>query len=356
MHRPLRTLFTGVAIVALIAPSAVDVALAQEKTIRIAHDNKPDPYDNPAHACAAVFANIVQADTNGEIAVEIYPSNQVGTASEMVQMTRDGVVEMNIASTGALAPYYPNIDVLNLPFAFADNAATYEVFDGPFGRALADDMESVLGDVKVLGFPDTGGFFAVTNSKKEIADLSDFAGIRLRTMTLPSHQVIMNALGAEAYPLAWGEVYSALQTGVIDGQMNPIPIISFSNFNEVQKYLTLTKHLFSPYTLLLNKAFWDGLSDEQKDIVSYATQSCVSASRGLARIIEASDRGITGLEEKGMTVTALSPEQREEMRSVTQPAFEEHVANNLGPEASELLSLFKEEVAAANQSRYMADE
>lgn len=356
MPRPIHTLLAGVAAVALATTAAVGGAAAQDKTIRIAHDNKPDPYDNPAHACAAVFANIVEADTNGEIAVEVYPNAQVGTASEMVQMTRDGIIEANIASTGALAPYYPNIDVLNLPFAFADNAATYEVFDGKFGKALAADMESVLPDVKVLAFPDTGGFFAVTNSKKEIADLEDFSDIRLRTMTLPSHQAIMNALGAEAYPLAWGEVYSALQTGVIDGQMNPIPIISFSNFNEVQDYLTLTNHLFSPYTLLLNRDFWEGLTDQQKEIVRYATQSCVAASRGLARIIEASDRGITGLEEKGMTITALSPEQREEMRTVTQPAFEEHIASNLGPEAGELLSLFKEEVAAANQSQYMAEE
>ena len=107
-----------------------------------------------------------------------------------------------------------------------------------------------------------GGFFAVTNSQRPIADLADdFDGIRIRTMTLPSHQTIVQALGAEAYPLSWGEVYSGLQTGVIDGQMNPVPIISFANFAEVQKYMTLTNHLFSPYTFMMNRAFYEGLSD-----------------------------------------------------------------------------------------------
>ncbi|WP_245943982.1 DctP family TRAP transporter solute-binding subunit [Acuticoccus kandeliae] len=355
MKTTIRTLMASAAIVAIAAGPATTTASAQDITIRLGHNNKPDPYDNPAHACAQVFQNIVQSDSNGTIAVEIYPNDQIGTAAEQVQMVRDGVIEASLSSTGSLAPYYPNIDVLNLPFAFADNAATYEVFDGDFGKALKADMEKVLGDVVVLGFPDTGGFFAVTNSEHEIATLDDFKGIRLRTMTLPSHQAIMNALGAEAYPLAWGEVYSALQTGVIDGQMNPIPIISFSNFNEVQGFMTLTNHLFSPYTFLLNKAVWDGLDDDQKAILRYATQSCVAASRGLSRIIEASERGVTGLAEKGMKVTALSPEDRAKMREVTLPAFEEHINSQLGPDAAELLAIFKADVDKANSSQFMED-
>ena len=215
-------------------------------TIKFGHDNKADPFENPAHACTAVFSNILEAGTNGSVDVEVFGSNQLGTAAEHVQQVRDGILQATLTSTGALASYYPRIDVLNLPFAFADNSSTYEVFDGAFGTALAADIEETLGDVVVLGFPDTGGFFAVTNSKRPIADLADFEGVRVRTMTLPSHQKIMQALGAEAYPLAWGEVYSGLQTGVIDGQMNPVPIISFANFAEVQEYMTLTNHLFSP--------------------------------------------------------------------------------------------------------------
>jgi len=320
--------------------------------IKFGHDNKTDPFENPAHACTAVFSNILESGTNGSVSVEVYGSNQLGSAAEHVQQVRDGIIQATLTSTGALASYYPRVDVLNLPFAFNGNAATYEVFDGPFGEALAGDIEATLGDVVVLGFPDTGGFFAVTNSKRPIASLEDFDGIRVRTMTLPSHQTIIQALGAEAYPLSWGEVYSGLQTGVIDGQMNPVPIISFANFSEVQQYMTLTNHLFSPYTFMLNRDFYEGLSDSERAAVHTAAENCVAASRGLSRIIEASDRGLAGLMDK-MEVTALSDEQRKEMAAATQPAFENHVVENLDPKAVELLEMFKAEVAKANDQTYL---
>ena len=327
-------------------------ALADGDVIRFGHDNKEDPFENPAHACTAVFANLVEAGTNGSVTVEVFGSNQLGSATEHVQQVRDGIIQATLASTGAMASYYPRIDVLNLPFAFAGNASTYEVFDGSFGTALAEDIEAELGDVVVLGFPDTGGFFAVTNSQRPIASVSDFEGIRIRTMTLPSHQKIVQSLGAEAYPLAWGEVYSGLQTGVIDGQMNPVPIISFANFAEVQDYMTLTNHLFSPYTLLLNRAFYDGLSDEERATVHTAAENCVTASRGLSRVIEASDRGLAGLMDQ-IQVTALSDAQRSEMAAAAQPAFEAHVAENLDGKAQDLLGLLKSAVQEANTATYL---
>ncbi|MEM8701715.1 MAG: DctP family TRAP transporter solute-binding subunit [Pseudomonadota bacterium] len=347
----MKTLKKGFVAGAVLALTAT-TALAEGGVIRFGHDNKTDPFENPAHACTAVFSNIVAADTNGSVTVEVFGSNQLGSAAEHVDQVRNGVIQATLTSTGALASYYPRIDVLNLPFAFANNASTYSVFDGPFGEALAADIEETLGDVVVLGFPDTGGFFAVTNSQRPIADLDDFNGIRIRTMTLPSHQKIVQALGAEAYPLSWGEVYSGLQTGVIDGQMNPVPIISFANFAEVQKYMTLTNHLFSPYTFMVNRAFFEGLSQAEQDTLRVAAENCVAASRGLSRIIEASDRGLAGLMDK-IEVTALTDDQRKAMAGAAQPAFETHVAENLDAKATELLNLFKSEVEAANGSSYL---
>ncbi|WP_404420203.1 DctP family TRAP transporter solute-binding subunit [Thalassospira australica] len=344
--------FGAFALATAMLASTTSLAYAEPKVLKFAHDNKEDPFENPAHACTAVFANIVEADTNGEVKVEVYPSNQLGSAAEHVQMVRDGLIQATLTSTGAIASYYPRIDVLNLAFAFDSNASTYDVFDGPFGQKLATDIENTLGDVKVLGFPDTGGFFAVTNSKHPIATLDDFQGIRVRTMALPSHQKIMQALGAEAYPMAWGEVYAGLQTGVIDGQMNPVPTVTFAKFNEVQGYLTLTNHLFSPYTFMLSKAFWDDLTADQQKIVRYAAQSCVVASRGVSRVIEASDRGLAGLTDK-MEITALSAEERQKLKDVTQPVVVKHVQESLGTEGVELLELFQTEVDKANAHRYM---
>jgi TRAP-type transport system periplasmic protein len=345
----MKLLTTGLALAATMTATA---ALAGGGVIKFGHDNKTDPFENPAHACTAVFSNLVDSGTNGSVKVEVYGSNQLGSAAEHVQQVKDGVIQATLTSTGALASYYPRIDVLNLPFAFGGNEATYKVFDGPFGKALAADIEEAVGDVVVLGFPDTGGFFAVTNSQRPIAELEDFKGIRIRTMTLPSHQKIIQALGAEAYPLSWGEVYSGLQTGVIDGQMNPVPIISFANFAEVQGYLTLTNHLFSPYTFMINKPFYDGLDDSQRATLHAAAENCVTASRGLSRIIESSDRGLAGLME-AMEVTSLTDAQRTAMANATQPAFEKHVTENLDAKAVELLTMFKKEVSAANADTYL---
>ncbi|MEY8099278.1 DctP family TRAP transporter solute-binding subunit [Falsihalocynthiibacter sp. S25ZX9] len=345
----MKSILTSAAIVSTIFANS---AFADGGTIRFGHDNKTDPFENPAHACTAVFSNLVTSGTNGSVNVEVFGSNQLGSAAEHVQQVRDGIIQATLTSTGALASYYPRIDVLNLPFAFNGNASTYAVFDGEFGDELAADIEAELGDVVVLGFPDTGGFFAVTNSKHPIAELADFDGIRIRTMTLPSHQKIMQSLGAEAYPLAWGEVYSGLQTGVIDGQMNPVPIISFANFAEVQAYMTLTNHLFSPYTMMINRAFFEGLSDSERATIRTAAENCVTASRGLSRIIEASDRGLAGLMDS-IEVTALTADQRAAMSAAAQPAFEAHVAENMDARAGELLGMFKASVAEANASTYL---
>ncbi|MFD2206498.1 DctP family TRAP transporter solute-binding subunit [Kiloniella antarctica] len=342
---------SSVAVAAVLCAS-VSGAMAGPKVLKFGHDNKMDPFENPAHACTAVFANIVEADTNGSIEVEVYPSNQLGSAKEHVQLVRDNVIQATLTSTGAISSYYPRIDVLNLAFAFDHNAATYDVFDGPFGAALSKDIEETVSGVKVLGFPDTGGFFAVTNSKHAIKNLEDFKGIRVRTMTLPSHQKIIQSLGGEAYPLAWGEVYSGLQTGVIDGQMNPVPTISFAKFAEVQKYMTLTNHLFAPYTFMVSKAFWDDLTADEQRVLNYAANSCVVASRGLSRVIEASDRGLAGLKDK-IEVTALSAESRDQFKAAAQPVVLKHIEETLGAEGVALLGIFQKELGNANTRSYL---
>lgn len=345
---------TAFGLAALTALSSGLPASAQEKTIRFAHDSNGDIFDNPNHACASVFAGIVNSGSNGSLKVEIYPGGQLGTIGEAVQMVRDGVIEVSNISAGALASYYPRIDVLNLPFAFANNGSADATFNGPFGKALAADIEATLGDVEVLGYPDTGGLFVVSNSEKPLASLEDMEGIRLRTMTLPSHQAIMNALGMEAYPLAFSEVYSGLQTGVIDGQMNPIPILVSANLNEVQQYITLTNHLYSPFVMLFNKAFYEDLSEGEKDLVHTAAQSCESAARGISRIIEASDRGLAGLVDT-MEITALAPEDRDAMREATGVAFDSYMKDRHDETALGLVELLREESAKANTKRYFGD-
>ena len=351
----MKNVLTKLTVVSILSASVLMTSMQAfaQKTIRFGHDNKADVMENPAHAFAGVFKNIVESASNGEIKVEIYPSNQLGSAKEHVQQVKDGIIQATLTSTGALSSYYPRIGVLDLAFAFNHNAATYDVFDGKFGAALAQDINKSVGGVKVLGFPDTGGFFSITNSVRPIKTLEDFKGIRIRTMTLPSHQKIIQALGGEAYPLAWGEVYSALQTGVIDGQMNPIPTVSFAKFNEVQKYLTLPNHLFAPYTFMLNDDFYSSLTEQEQKIIRYATHSGIIASRGIARAIEASeDRGLAGLSSK-MEVNSISAEERSRFKKAAEPVILAHIKETLGKEGVELLNLFITEVDKANSNTYL---
>lgn len=347
-----RGLMLGGALLSAVCLGTVPEQAAAQKAIKFGHLNNDDPFENPAGAFARVFKNIVEGASNGEITVEIFPNGQLGKDFEIAQQVRDGIIQMSLASVGGLASHYPKIGVIDVAFAFPHISAVYDVFDGPFGQALARDIETDVPEVKVLGFADTGGFFSITNSKKPVASLDDIEGLRIRTMTLESHQTLINSLGAEAYPLAWAEVYSGLQTGVIDGQMNPIPIIAFSNFDEVQGYLTLTEHLFTPYTVLMNKDFYDGLTDEEKYIVHYAAKSGVVASRGIARSIEASDRGLPKLA-ANMEINALSQEDRQKFKEAAQPAVIELIRSKYGDKGSELLDLFLSEVDAAGQTQYM---
>ncbi|MFC6674105.1 TRAP transporter substrate-binding protein DctP [Marinobacterium aestuariivivens] len=349
MKKILKSVATTTFIASLAA--AVPMTAQAEKVLRFAHDNKADMFENPAHAFTGVFKNIVEAASNGEIKVEVYPSNQLGSAKEHIQMVRDGQIQGTLASVGALAGYYPRIGVLDVPFAFNSNAATYDVFDGGFGKALAGDIEGSLGDVKVLGFPDTGGFLG---DQLQAGDRNPGG---LQGHPHPHHDAAdppedHPVAGGEAYPLAWGEVYSSLQTGVIDGQMNPVPTVTFAKFDEVQQYLTLTNHLFAPYTLLLNKAFYDSLSDEERGIIHFAAQSGIVAGRGVARVIEASDRGLAGLKEK-MEVNALSPEERVRFRDATQPVLIETIREAQDDAGDKLLDMFLSESQKANEQQYL---
>jgi TRAP-type C4-dicarboxylate transport system substrate-binding protein len=171
-------------------------------------------------------------------------------------------------------------------------------------------------------------------------------GLKIRTMGLDTHKTIIGALGGQPAAIAWTEVYTALQTGVADGQMNPIPIIAFAKFNEVQKYLTLSGHLFAPYVWVMNQKFWDELTPEEKNVVSYAVKSSIVAGRGMGRVIEASDRGLAGLA-KDMEVNALPPGEKEKFRDAAMPAVKKLIVEKFGAEGEEMLNAFLHAIEAA---------
>lgn len=341
--RPIACLLAFMTVTAMFG---VVCAASAEQLIKIAHPNRNDPLDNGTAAMAVVFKNQVEANSGGDIRVDIYPEGQLGKDSEVIKLVKDGVIQSAISTVAGIARIYPLIGILDLPFAYPSIASTYEVLDGPFGQRLSADITRKTG-LHVLSYGDSGGFFAITNSRRVIKSPTDMMGLRIRTMGLETHNIIIRSLGGEPINIAFSELYSALQTGVVDGQMNPIPIIRFGQLDQVQKYITVTRLIFAPYVWVMNVEFWNKLSEEQRALVDDASHSAIVADRGLNRIIEASDRGLPSLKQR-MDVYVPSQTELVQFREAAEPAVKEYIQKTFGSEGAELQDAL---VAAIEQTR-----
>lgn len=342
--------FMKTAAIGLAAALTASTAFAADVTIRLAHLNPEDPFQSHSGTMAAVFKSLVESNSNGAIEVQLFPNGQLGKDNEVIEQVRGGLVESTISSSGGMAQHYPLVGVFDIPFAFPNIGVASQVMtkDSSFGEKFVGDLEAKTG-LKVLGLIDSGGFFAFTNSKKPIASVEDMDGLRIRTMTLPTHEAIISSLGGQPTPLPWAEVYTALQTGVADGQMNPVPIIAFAKFDEVQKYLSITNHVITPYIWTMNPDFYDGLSDEHKTLVNWAADVATESGRAMSRVIEASDKGLPLLAEK-MEVNVVPPAEQAKFAEAAQPAVRALIEEQYGAEGIEmldaLLASIEEEKAA----------
>lgn len=223
-----------------------------------------------------------------------------------------------------------------MPFAFPNIDVAHKVMDlgNDFGQQLAADIKTKTG-LKVICLLDSGGFFAITNSKKPITGLADMEGLRIRTMTVPTHETIISSLGGQPTALPWAEVYTALQTGVADGQMNPIPIIAFAKFEEVQKYLSIANHIITRYVWFINQDFYDSLTESEQTLVDWAASVAVDSGRGISRVLEAT--ALPQLAQK-MEVNAVPPEELEKFSAAAQPAVEKLIVEQFGDAGTEMLN------------------
>jgi len=312
-------------------------AQAADVTIRLAHLNPEDPFASHSGAMAAVFKSLVESNSNGQIEVQLFPNGQLGKDNEVIEQVRSGLVESTISSSGGMAQHYPLVGVFDIPFAFPNIGVASKVItkDSSFGEKFVSDLEAKTG-LEVLGLLDSGGFFAFTDSKHPIASVEDMDGLRIRTMTLPTHEAMISSLGGQPTPLPWAEVYTALQTGVADGQMNPVPIIAFAKFDEVQKYLSITNHLITPYIWTMNKEFLEGLSEEDQYLIKWAADVATDAGRSMSRVIEASDKGLPALAAK-MEVNVVTPEEQAKFAEAAQPAVRALIEEKFGAEGAAML-------------------
>ena len=237
----------------------------------------------PEHAYALVFKSIVESNSNGKVAVELFPANALGDTKATMEMCKTGSLEM-VITTGTAASLYPEVQVIFLPYVFKSDEIAWWVFDhSQFWKDMSAEFEKKTGMTIIsVGQNGTRHF---TNNVRPIKTPADMKGIKFRVMQSPIYVKMVEAMGAAATPLASGEIYTALQTGLVDGQENPIWNIAANKWNEVQKYITLDGHTWSENFVMINTAYFNKLPKEYQQIIkiaAYHAQTVDRASEALA--------------------------------------------------------------------------
>ena len=257
---------------------------ANAKTIKYAHFQSAD-LSSPKHAAALAFKGCVEAKTEGGIEVQVYPASQLGGGPEVMEGLQLGTIQMAVVHDGPISAVYKPFAALAVPYLFDDQVMAWNIADGSFGKAMFEDMRKKTG-IRVFGLADNG-VRNFTNSKRALVKPGDFRGLKFRTMENPVHLASVRQLGAQAVPMSWGEVYTSLQTGVIDGQENPIAIVHAFKLSEVQKYLSLSGHFYSPAPLTMSLKKFKGLKPAWQKLFLKAALQAAAFERKVIRDNEA---------------------------------------------------------------------
>ena len=287
------------------------LAEAQERKLKFGYSVHET---NPLGMGATRFSELVAEKSGQKIVVKNYPATQLGSETQMISATQGGVQEIVGVSSAPLVGLVEEFALFDLPFFFANAKEADAVVDGPVGRQLLDK----LGDKGLIGLCFwENGFRHVTNSKQPISKPEDIEGLKLRTMQNPVYIDAFNTLGANAVPMPWPEVYTALETGAIDAQENPFSIVFANKLDEVQAYLSVTRHGYSPYVVMVGKKLWDQLDDGERKILQDSCAEARDYQRKLNREEEA--KIVVELEARGMQINELAPDQMAKMKLMLEP-------------------------------------
>lgn len=271
--------------------------------------------------------------------VQIFINGQLGTsADQCIGGMQNGIIQFSDISVGNVAEYTSAFMPLDAPFLFTDRETALKTVDGDAGAAMAEQYLKDT-DIKLLGYWDYG-FRNVTNSKREISKAADFSGLKIRTLNNNIYLDMLTCLGANPSTMAYAEVFTGLQQGTIDGQENPNSTIVDANFYEVQKYLTLTEHVYGFLGLHMGNSFYEALSEEEKAAVDESARTAIEKQREICNT--ANEDALAKIEEAGVKVTVLTDEQKTEMREATESVWGT-IADKCGQE------LFDQVVEAAGQ-------
>jgi tripartite ATP-independent transporter DctP family solute receptor len=288
--------------------------------------------DHPMGNGLAKMGACTLEKSGGRMKIQPFWDGALGNDLTGTQSVRTGSLDMAVTSTAPIVSIVPALGVFDLPFLFNNAAEADQLFDGKVGDWFSAKMPAA-GLINLAWWEN--GFRQTTNSKRPITKAEDFEGVKMRVMQNTIYLDTFKTLGSNAVPMAFTEVYSALETKTVDGQENPFTNIENMKFYEVQKYLTLTNHAYSPTLVLFSKKVWDTLSPEEQA----ALRECAVQGRGeqrrANRAMEA--RSVDDLRKKGMAVNEISPAEMQRIRDKTRPIYERH-AKSIGEEPIALVT------------------
>jgi len=287
----MKSLYKVVGLASAIAFSSTAMA---QTTLKLAH---AAPESDLQQDLSLFFKKEVEARTNGDIKINIYPQGQLGSDKQMIDGSRAGIVDFTMVGLNNFNGLMPQSAAFTLPFMFPNRETAYKVLDGEPGQEVLDKMEKF--GLKGLGFPENG-YRNMTNNKHPIRVPADVKGLQMRVNGSKALNDMFNELGANPQQLPVAELYTALETGVVDSQDHPISVTLSFKFSEVQEYLSLTQHAYSPLVLSMNMRKFNKLSADEQRIISDVAAEAVAMQRKLS--ISKEDKMIASLEAGGMKV------------------------------------------------------
>ena len=317
MKRPLLAILTAAMLCSPLAAVSVQADEVRSRMIRFGYGLNENSNQGRA---AKLFAEEVAKASDGKLKVRTFGAASLGSDDQMQSALIGGAQEMMVGSTATLVGITKEMAVWDTPFLFSSAGQADAVLDGPVGRQVMDKLEE-KGLVGLVYWEN--GFRNLTNNARPISKLEDFSGIKLRVMPNPVFLETFKLMGANAVPLPFSELFTALETKAVDGQENPFNTILSSKFYEVQKYLTVTNHVYSPWIVTVSKRWWDGLSATEQGILLEAAKKARDFERRDTR--EEAARALAELKDKGMQINEVDAAEVQRMREQAAPAIQKVV-------------------------------
>jgi tripartite ATP-independent transporter DctP family solute receptor len=327
-----RTASFAAGLIAAATVFAAGHALAQEKMILKASDVHPAGY--PTVVAVENLGKKLSAATNGRLSVQMYPSMQLGGEKEAIEQAQVGAIQFARVSVGALGPVVDDLNVFNLPYVFRNTEHMQHVIDGSIGQELLDKVTNSGKGLVGLAWMDAGArnFY---DTKKPIKTLADLKGMKVRVMGNPMFVDMANSMGANGVPMGYDQVFTSLQTGVIDGAENNPPSFVFDNHFQVAKFYTIDEHLIVPEMLVFSKKTWDSMSKDDQALLVKFSKEAQQEERKLWDVYE--KQALDKAKAAGIQIIQVSATEKKAFQAAVKPVWDKY-----GPKYADMIKRIQE--------------